>query len=100
MSIMDLIQKGKKSVNKRQAKQTLNNQVIGAAVGLTVGAVAGALLAPKSGKETREDLANTAKELPGKAKDVLKIVKEKVEEAKEKLQETKTKVVADLEAKE
>lgn len=100
MSIMDLIQKGKKSVNKRQAKQTLNNQAIGAAVGLTVGAVAGVLLAAKSGKETREDLTNAAKELPGKAKEVLERTKEKVEEVKEKLQETKTNVVANLEVKE
>jgi gas vesicle protein len=57
--------------------------VIGAAVGLTVGAVAGILLTPKSGKETREDIANAAKELPGRAKGVLERAKEKVVEAKE-----------------
>lgn len=57
--------------------------MIGAAVGLTVGAVAGILLTPKSGKETREDIANAAKELPGRAKGVLERAKEKVVEAKE-----------------
>lgn len=100
MSIMDLIEKGKKTISKRQKKQTLPDPLIGAALGLTVGALAGVLLAPKSGKETREDLSNAAKELPGKAKEVLEKAKEKVEETKEKLQDARTKVDEDLEVNE
>lgn len=98
MSIRELIKIGKKSVGKRQAKK-INGTVIGAAVGLTVGAVAGVLLTPKSGRETRTDIANAVKEFPRKAKDVLASAKEKAEEAQEKLQETKTKVTEELTVK-
>ena len=97
MSIMDLIEKGKKAVNKRQAEKALKDKAIGATLGLAVGAVAGVLLTPKSGKETREDIANVAKELPVKAKEVLEIAKEKVEETKEKLKEAKAKFAKEIE---
>ena len=43
--------------------------------------------APKSGKETREDIANAAKELPGKAKEALEHAKEKVEAVKKEIAE-------------
>lgn len=36
------------------------NVVAGAAIGAVIGFVSGILLAPKSGKETREDIKNTA----------------------------------------
>ena len=62
MSVMDLIEKGKRARRRKQREKALKTAAIGAAVGVTVGAVAGVLLAPKSGKETREDLANAAKE--------------------------------------
>ena len=42
----------------------------GALVGAMAGAVAGVLLAPKSGKETREDIHKLAKEWSEKAADV------------------------------
>ena len=97
MSIMNLIEKGKKIVNKRQEEKALKNKAIGATLGLAVGAVAGVLLSPKSGKETREDIANTAKEVPIKAKEIIEMAKEKVEEAKEKLKETKAKFADEIE---
>ena len=97
MSIMNLIEKGKKAVNKRQEEKALKNKAIGATLGLAVGAVAGVLLSPKSGKETREDIANTAKEIPVKAKEIIEMAKEKVEEAKEKLKETKAKFADEIE---
>src|SRR2546426_133043 len=40
----------------------------GALLGLTVGAIAGILLAPKSGKELRQDIKNKAWEARDKAK--------------------------------
>ena len=89
MSIMNLIEKGKKSLNKRQEQRSAKDKGIGAAIGLAVGAVAGVLLSPKSGQETRENLAASAKDLSEKAKDVLERAKEKVEEAKEELKEMK-----------
>jgi len=89
MSIMNLIEEGKKSFSKRQERRTAKDTGIGAAIGLAVGAVVGVLLSPKSGQETRENIAVSAKELSGKAKDVLERAKEKVEKAKEELKEIK-----------
>ena len=97
MSIIELIEKGAKNRQRRANQKTLKIALMGAAVGLTVGAAAGVLLTPQSGKETREELVGVAKELPEKAKEVFERVKEKVEEVKGKLKETKTTVVADME---
>jgi gas vesicle protein len=60
------------------------------AAGVVVGAVAGVLLAPKSGKETREDLKNAFNDLLEKAKnikaeDVKAAIEKKVAEIKEGL---------------
>ena len=87
MSVMDLIEKGKRARRRKQREKALKTAAIGAAVGVIVGAVAGVLLAPKSGKETREDLANAAKELPGKAKEALEQAKGKVEAVKKEIAE-------------
>lgn len=40
---------------------------LGAVIGAAVGVVAGVLTAPKSGKETREDIKRTAGDVKGKA---------------------------------
>ena len=42
------------------------NTIIGASVGILAGVIAGILLAPKSGKETREDLAKYIHEMKNK----------------------------------
>lgn len=61
----------------------------GAAVGLIAGAIAGILLAPKSGKETQKDIAKYAKEMQEKiAKELAKqgkISKKKYDEAVDKI---------------
>ena len=82
MSIMELIERGKRARKQKARKQFLQNVALGAAVGVTVGAVAGVLLAPKSGKETREDVVKAVKKLPDKAKEGIETVKEKIEEVK------------------
>ncbi len=87
MSIMELIESGKKARRQKERKQFLQNVALGAAVGVTVGAVAGVLLAPKSGKETREDVVKAVKELPDKAKEGIETVKEKIEEVKKNVSE-------------
>ena len=97
MSIMDLIKKGKKDREKKVRVRALKNAAIGAAIGTTLGAVAGVFLAPKSGKENREDLINAAKEIPEKAKEMAEKAKEKVEEVKEKIKEKTTKKVEEQE---
>jgi gas vesicle protein len=63
------------------------NVVVGTTVGVVLGAVAGILLAPKSGKETREDI-----------KTVAEIGVEKVEEAARKAAKFVKKEVAAVKA--
>jgi len=75
MNLKDLFQKKKPS-----KKQTAKNVAIGAGIGTAVGVAAGVLLAPKSGKETREDIANTTKQTLENVKEGLNVAKEKIEE--------------------
>jgi len=91
MFIMDLIEIRRNAVNKRQSKKKLQDIMIGVTLGFTVGLVGGLLLAPKPGRETREDITKAAKQLPVKAKGVLGNAKEKVKDTKAKLKETKVK---------
>ena len=75
--------------------------IIGFITGIFVGAGLGLVLAPKSGKETRKDIANKAKELKNKAKnidldDIREFVVEKSADIEEKLSKlSKEKVLKD-----
>jgi len=70
---------------KSSRKQTAKNVAIGAGIGTAVGVAAGVLLAPKSGKETREDIANTTKQTLENVKEGLNVAKEKIEELVKKI---------------
>lgn len=65
---------------KKQTKEL----VIGTTLGIVAGAIAGVLLAPKSGKETREDIVNYTHEMKDKIAKELhkagKVTKEKYNE--------------------
>jgi len=74
MDLKDLFKK------KSTKKQTAKNVAIGAGIGTAVGVAAGVLLAPKSGKETREDIVNTTKQTLENVKEGLNVAKEKIEE--------------------
>lgn len=55
--------------------------VLGAVFGAIAGAVTGLLMAPKSGKETREDLKNKSKEIIADSKVAVEDVKERTADA-------------------
>lgn len=97
MSILELIKKRNITCQKKAREKAFKNVAIGAAVGAAVGATAGVLLAPKSGKETRDDLVRATNGLPEKAKEIIEKTKEKVEEVKGKLKEKQTKSIECLE---
>lgn len=63
--------------------------IIGATIGALAGAVAGLLLAPKSGKETRKIIGETAKDYAEKGKEAVvkeeKVVKKALANVAEKL---------------
>jgi len=56
--------------------------IITLTVGLAIGFVAGILLAPKSGKETRKDLIEKGEELVEKGKEEFEVVRVKLAEVK------------------
>lgn len=58
-----------------------NDWLKGMLVGSLVGAALGVLLAPKSGKETWEDMSKTANDLVGKTKQQYEQAKVKLEQA-------------------
>lgn len=68
----------------------------GFAIGATIGAVAGVLLAPKSGEETREMLGEIASDLAKKTdatvKDIQKKADDIVSDAQEKSEEIMNKL--------
>lgn len=72
----------KKAATKRARRKSGASLAAGIAAGAAVGAVAGILLAPKSGKETREDIKFKTGEVATKVKDstkrTIKVVKEKL----------------------
>jgi gas vesicle protein len=62
--------------------------VLAAAAGIAVGALAGILLAPASGKETREKLMGKASDIKDKAEDAVKGAKESVKKAAQQAAES------------
>lgn len=74
MNLADILKKSDKKAKKKNAAKV----VAGLGIGAVAGVLAGTLLAPKAGKETREDLAKGAKETLEKAKDSVYLAKEKI----------------------
>ena len=81
-----------------------NDLLAGLLIGGLIGAALGILFAPKSGKETREDLASKADELLGMAKEAIEKSKTAYEKAvkslkgleisaKEKTEEVKSEII-------
>ncbi len=70
--------------------------IAGFVVGGAIGAIAGILLAPKSGEETRQQLSKTAKDMIQKADETAKQIQSKADDAVTELQkkgeEIKTKI--------
>ncbi len=95
MSILDLLQKGKKN----REKQVRRKVAIGATLGMTIGAVAGVLLAPKAGKDTRTDLAKNAQDLTETIKEISVKTQDLVGEAKERLSEKSHEIMSDVKEK-
>lgn len=81
------------SINKKRRTEERNKTVVKFALGMglaaTIGLVKGILYAPKSGKETREELKK-------KASETVDTIKEKVRNGARALKITKEKVAEEL----
>lgn len=67
---------------------------LGAVIGAAAGIIAGVLTAPKSGKETRDDIKSKAEELKKKAAEAMDKAVDETKNLKEKIhkgKETKSK---------
>ncbi len=86
----------------REERSVVVNFLAGLGLGALIGAATALLLAPKSGPETRQDIANAAEELKKKADKVVHDLSESSEElvkkSKELLETTKVKVQSAIDA--
>lgn len=78
MSLAKLIEEKKKAKNRKETAKKSKNIAVGATVGILAGLAGGLLFAPKSGKETRENIKDSASDLTNTAKDKTIEVKNKV----------------------
>lgn len=74
MSLADILKKN----DKRAKRKNTAKVAAGIGLGAIAGAVAGTLLAPKSGKETRDDIVKGTMDTFEKAKSTVNEAKEKI----------------------
>ena len=95
-----MLQEIRNAMNGTYERRARQNACAGLAVGLLIGAVAGILFAPKSGKETRADIYEGAKIGAEKVKEtahhVSDIAKEKIDTVKKHVKQTKRHVTEDV----
>jgi len=88
--------KRKKEKQRKLKIQTAKKILIGTAAGSVSGLLGGILFSPKSGKETREDIASSSKELTnnikGKTIEMKQTIDNKVSDAKENVTDAKVKI--------
>ena len=89
-------EKRKKEKQRKLKIQTAKKILIGTAAGSVSGILGGLLFSPKSGKETREDIANTSKELTNNIKEktieLKETINDKVSDAKDNVIDAKVKI--------
>ncbi|HSH35928.1 YtxH domain-containing protein [Schnuerera sp.] len=88
MKLIDLLNEKKKKAERQEKVDTAKKIAIGTAIG----AITGILFAPKSGKETREDIAK-------KTKETTETVKKSVKDSVESIKEVEGKVRDDIKDK-
>lgn len=103
MSLSRKIEEKRKLKERAKKIETVKNVGIGVATGVVAGAVGGMLLAPKSGKETREDIkvvgAKVTEKVGGTIKETYKVIGDKVLIKREQIDESKEKVKDYIESK-
>ena len=98
---MSLLQKIEEK-RKKKLRAERNKKAAIATVGVLAGTVAGILVAPKSGKETIQDVKDKSNQLTDKISDNVQETKGKVQDSREKIKEylenrKKNKVKEDIE---
>jgi len=89
MSILDYFDNLKKEKARQKRKDTARKLAAGAGIGVALGALAGLLFAPKSGKETRKDITDKTKMVAGE-------IGKKMGEAKTGISEKASRITKDF----
>jgi len=63
MNIKEMLERKINEKQKKQKAKIIKNVTAGTVAGIAAGIIGGVLIAPKSGKDTRDDIAKTAKDL-------------------------------------
>ncbi len=96
MRLSQLLEEKRKAKKRQAMAKTAKTVGVTAVVGASIGAIGGILFAPKSGKETREDLKNTAidanKKLKAKTEEAKIALNEKMQTGKENISEANAKI--------
>lgn len=92
MGLLKKLENSKKERLKRERINLAKKIAVGTAAGIAAGSAGGILLAPKSGKETREDIANTANTVAVKTSQIKDTALNKVAATKSKIAEAKEKI--------
>lgn len=96
MRLSQLLEEKRKAKKRQAMAKTAKTVGVTAIVGASIGAIGGILFAPKSGKETREDLKNTAidanKKLKAKTEEAKIALNEKMQTGKENISEANAKI--------
>lgn len=96
MRLSQLLEEKRKAKKRQAMAKTAKTVGITAVVGASVGALGGILFAPKSGKETRDDIKNTAidanEKMKVKASEAKTKISEKIQEGKGNLSEANSKI--------
>lgn len=96
MMFTNWLEKRKKEKQRKIRIDTAKKLLIGTAAGSVSGLLGGLLFSPKSGKENREDIANTSKELTNNIKEktieIKQSVDNKVSDAKDNVSDAKVKI--------
>lgn len=103
MKLNELINAKKKEKERKEKLKIAKAAATTAAVGTVLGALGGLLFAPKSGKKTREEIADASKkfneEIKVKAVKTKEVLTEKTKNSKDNINEARDKIASYLAAK-
>lgn len=103
MKLSQLLEEKRKAKKRQAMAKTAKTVGVTAVVGASIGAIGGVLFAPKSGKETREDLKNSAittnEKIKVKAGEAKTAFTDKFQSGKENVSDASSKIKEYLKSK-
>ncbi|MGL5634407.1 MAG: YtxH domain-containing protein [Sarcina sp.] len=96
MRLSQLLEEKRKAKKRQAMAKTARTVGVTAIIGASVGAIGGVLFAPKSGKETRDNIKNSAldanEKLKSKASEAKVVLNDKLQASKENIADANSKI--------